>query len=130
VSLAWYIVLEREIPGFDTFVNGKAAGHARELLDALASDSGVLPLSGFFSAPAEELAGFAADHGVDLRELVNVPPEQWFLPQDGLRTLRALMKAAESRKIDDAIVRDLKDFEAVLQTAEINAVRWHLAVDF
>jgi hypothetical protein len=57
VSLAWYVVLEREIPGIETFLNGKAA-------DSLATEAGVLPLSGFFSASAQELTGFAADHGV------------------------------------------------------------------
>jgi len=130
VSVAWYIVLERKIPGFEIFIDGKALGHASELLDSLARDAGVLPLSEFFSASAEELAGFAADHGVDLKELGTVPAEKWFLPEEGLTTLGALMKAAESRKIADHIVKDLQDFQAVLQTAQTNGVRWHLAVDF
>jgi hypothetical protein len=130
MSVAWYVVLERKIPGFEIFINGKALGHASELLDSLARDEGVLPLSAFFSASTEELTGFASDHGVDLQELGTAPPEKWFLPEDGLRTLDALMKAAESRKIEEHIVKDLRDFQAVLQTAQANGVRWHLAVDF
>lgn len=130
MSVAWYIVLEREIPGSETFINGKALGHASELLDSLATHAGVLPLSGFFSASTEELTGFAADHGMDLKELGTVPAEKWFLPEDGLTTLGALMKAAESGKIGDHIVKDLQDFQAVLQSAQANGVRWRLAVDF
>ncbi len=130
MSVAWYIVLERKIPGFEIFINGKALGHASELLDSLAIHAGVLPLSGFFSTSPEEITGFAAEHGVDLKELGSVPAEKWFLPEDGLRTLDALMKVAESRKIDSHIVKDLQDFHAVLQNAQANGVRWHLAVDF
>jgi hypothetical protein len=130
VSVAWYIALERKIPGFETFVNGKALAHASELLDSLAIDAGVLPLSGFISASTEELTGFAAAHGMDLKELGTAPAEKWFLPKDGLTTLGALMKAAESGEIGDHIVKDLRDFQAVLQSAQANGVRWHLAVDF
>ena len=49
MSVACYVVLERKIPGFEIFINGKALGHASELLDSLAKDEGVLPLSDFFS---------------------------------------------------------------------------------
>jgi hypothetical protein len=129
MSVAWYVVLEREIPGFEIFINGKALGHASELLDSLARDAGVLPLSDFFSASAEGLTSFAADHGVDLNDLGRAP-EKWFLPEDGLSTLHALMKEAERRKIGDHIVSDLREFEAVLRAAELNGIRWHLAVDF
>jgi hypothetical protein len=129
VSIAWYIVLERKIPGSETFIDGKALGHASELLDSLARHAGVSPLSGFFSASTKALTELAEDHGMDLKELGTVPAEKWFLAEDGLRTLGALMKAAESRTAGDHIVKDLQDFQAVLQTAKVNGVRWHLAID-
>lgn len=130
MSLAWYIVLEREIPGVETFINGKALARAGELLDSLAADAGVSPLSSFFSASAEELTGFAADHGADSNDLGTVASEAWFSPQDGLKTLAALIEVAQTRKMDELILEDLKAFQAVLQTAQANGVRWHLAVDY
>jgi hypothetical protein len=130
VSLAWYIVLERTIPGVETFINGKAVARAGELLDSLANDAGVSPLSNFFSASAEELTGFAADHGVNMKELGTAPSEEWFSPQDGLTTIAALMGAAETRKMDETILQDLKAFQSVLRAAQANGVRWHLAVDY
>jgi hypothetical protein len=130
VSLAWYIQLERNIPGFEAFVNGKAAAKAAELLDSLAKDAGVTPLSDFFGASAENLAEFAEDHGVDLKEMGAIPDEQWFSPEDGLKTLRALMQAAETQKLSNQILEDLKEFQKVLEAAAANGIRWHLAVDF
>lgn len=130
MSLAWYIVLEREIPGVQTFINGKALARAGELFDSLAADAGVSSLSSFFSASAEELTGFAADHGADSNDLGTVASEAWFSPQDGLRTIATLVKAAAARKMGDDVLSDLKDFQAVLQAAQANGVRWHLAVDY
>jgi hypothetical protein len=133
MSVAWYIVLEREIPGFDHFVNGKALGRAGKVLDALAEEVGVQPLAKFFSVSPEELLGFAEDHGVDLKEnAIKLPHEQWFSAEDGLQSVRALMQAAESGKIRhvDQILSDLKEFHKVLKVAKENGVGWHLAVDF
>jgi hypothetical protein len=130
VSLAWYIVLEREIPGVETFINGQALARAGELLDSLAADAEVLPLSSFFSVSAEEMTGFAADHGVDLNDLGTAPAEKWFSPQDGLKTLAALVEAAQTRKMDDVILEDLKAFQKVLRAAQAKEVRWHLAIDY
>lgn len=76
MSAAWYIALERVIPGFDPFVNGKALSRTGEILDSIAKDRGVRPLMGFFSASPEVLAGFAADQGVALKQ--PAPSEKWF----------------------------------------------------
>ena len=130
MSLAWYIVLEREIPGVETFVNGKALARAGELFDSLAADAGVLPLSTFFSASAEEMSAFAANHGVDSNDLGIVPSDGWFTPQDGLKTLAALIEVAQTRKMDELILEDLKAFQKVLRAAQANEVRWHLAIDY
>jgi hypothetical protein len=133
MSVAWYIVLERKIPGFDHDVNGKALGRAGKVLDALAEEVGVQPLMKFFSASPEELVGFAEAHGVDLKEKgAKLLPERWFSAEDGLKSVRALMQAAESGKIalGDKILDDLEEFQKVLGVAKENGVGWHLAVDF
>jgi hypothetical protein len=43
MSVAWYIVFERKIPGLKSFVNGKSSPQAEKPLDALADRSGIRP---------------------------------------------------------------------------------------
>src|SRR5712692_5966409 len=74
MSSAYYVVLERKIPGFDEQVNGKALASAGELLDALAQKAGVQSLMEFFSVVPEEVAGLFEGEGLDL---VKLPSEKW-----------------------------------------------------
>jgi hypothetical protein len=133
VSLAWYIVLQQEIPGFDATVSGKGLAHASEVLDSIAKETGVLCLMDFFSVSPDELAGFAQGHDIAVLEGADeLPGEKWFSAAEGLKTVRALVRAVEETNIENAvrIVADLKEFERVLQIAEDKGVSWHLAVDF
>lgn len=133
MSVAYYIVLERKIAGFDDAVSGNAIGRAGELLEALAKEASVKPLMEFFSASLDELAGFAADHGINLKEKgVRLPAEQWFPAEQGLKTVSALTDAVKSRAPEraNAILADLLDFKRVLEAARANGVGWHLAVDY
>jgi hypothetical protein len=131
MSAAFYIVLEREIPGFDTGVNGKALSRADKILDTLAEQAGVQPFMHFFSASPEKLAAFAEGEGIDVQDKT-FPPERWFSAEDGLKTVDALLRVAESKRIEqvERIVDDLREFHKVLTVARANNVRWHLAVDF
>lgn len=128
MSVAWYIVLEREIPGFDHAVNGKALAKAGDQLEALAKDNKLPTLISFFSISPDELAGFAADHGVALEQQAS--QEKWFSAEDGLNTINALLDAKHIRKLDVRVVSDLQEFKTVLETAKRNGVGWHLAVDY
>jgi hypothetical protein len=49
MSLAYFIVVNHDAPGFDTFVNGKAVAKQSEQLDALAKRLGVIALEDFSS---------------------------------------------------------------------------------
>ena len=120
MSVAWYIVLERKIPGFDHSVNGKALRRAAKVLDALAEEAGARPLMDFFSASPEELAGFAEDQAVDLKEeATKLAPEKWFSANEGLKTVRALVRAVENGKTEhaQAILDDLTEFSKLLEVA-------------
>jgi len=55
MSVALYIVLESQVPGFDHQVNGKALGRLGELLDVRADKVGTKPLMAFFGAFLEEV---------------------------------------------------------------------------
>ena len=127
MSVAWYIVLEREIPGFDHAVNGKAAAKAGEQLDSIADERSVPNLMSFFSISAEELAGLAGDHGASLTKPA---PEKWFSADDGLKTLNGLIEGAEKHKLNPRVIADLQEFKGVLEMARRNGIGWHLAVDF
>ncbi len=129
MSSAYYIVLERNIEGFNQEVNGKPLAKAGESLDALARTSGVQALMDFFSIVPEEVAGLFEDAAFDLP---NLPTEKWFSAEDGLKTVRVLLQAANNAQngITGAVVDDLKQFQNVLETAQANGVRWHLAVDY
>jgi hypothetical protein len=127
LSVAWYIVLERETRGFDHIINGKAVAKAGDQLASLAMEKGLPTLMNFFSASPEELVGFAGDHGVSL----NQPPRQkWFSADDGLKTINGLIDGAEKRKLDARVIDDLREFKTVLEIAKQNGVAWHLAIDF
>jgi hypothetical protein len=128
LSVAWYIVLEREIPGFDPFVNGKALATAGKRLDSLATKKGVPTLMSFFSAPPEDLAGFAEDHGVLLKQAPS--PEKWFSAEEGLETVKSIIEEGENSRFDARTIADLREFQKVLEIAKQHAVGWHLAVDF
>jgi len=120
-------VLEREIPGLDRFVNGKALARTGELLDSIAKEIGVRPLMDFFSAAPEELAGFAEDQGITLKR--SLPSEKWFSADEGLQTVKTMIGEGEKRQFDIRILADLREFQSVLEAAKQNAVGWHLAVD-
>jgi hypothetical protein len=65
---------------------------------------------------------------------LEIPKEQWFNASDGLKTVRSLMKHLETKPdaVRDAalVLQQLAEFEGVLEKAEANGVRWHIAVDF
>lgn len=60
---------------------------------------------------------------------MRLPPEQWFAPADGLRTVRALHEDVSANlnkfKQPHPILRDLKSAEALLLAAEKSGGRFH-----
>ena len=88
MSTALFIVLEKDIPGFDAAVNGKPLSRASKGLDRIAGKLGVRPLMEFCSMDLGEAADLLADLG---GEEADIPPEQWFDPEEGLRTVEALL---------------------------------------
>ena len=132
MSVALYIVPEREVAGLETFVNGKTLGHSEDL-DRLAERAGVRPLMEFFSQdPAEAEALFEAEEIESPAE--GFAPEQWFRAEDGLKTVRGLLAelATNATKIPEAssLIGDLKEFESVLSQLASEEIGWHLAVDY
>ncbi|HWL52365.1 MAG TPA: hypothetical protein VNQ90_08015 [Chthoniobacteraceae bacterium] len=126
MGAAYYIIAEHKPEEMDLFVNGKALARADQRLASAARKLGVRELLDFFSQDPEEAAEFVEDPEV----LKNLPPEEWFAPADGLKTVRALLPEFLTSPEDAAIADDLREFEGVLVRLEEAGLRWHLSVDF
>ncbi len=134
MGAALFVVLDREVDGLDTFINGKALSSAEATLSNICLERRLKDLWSFFSANPEAEAAFFADEGIDAADITPGEPEQWFEPAEGLSTVRGLLGALETdgAGLQDAssVAEDLRDLERVLVGAEAGGAKWHLAVDF
>jgi hypothetical protein len=104
-------------------VDGTALSSAADILDGLARDAGVMPLSHFISLADD-------DYGILDEAGIEPPVAEWFSTAQGLETVRALLDAV--RKLpdaDDAVISDLSALEQVLVEADARGAKWHLAAD-
>jgi hypothetical protein len=122
MGAAYYIVLEKEIEGLDTMMNGKSLSRHMKSLDKAAQELGVRPLSKFFSMSPEDLAEFM-DGDIDNK----LPPLEQFSAKDGLATVKALL--AHKPIHLDHVVEDLRECERILAVAAEHGVGWHLQID-
>lgn len=135
MSASMYIVVEGEDPGFDIFVNGQALARNEDALERLAEKLSVPPLLEFFSADRNSMA-LLLDQGAGNPEWsYHLPQPQWFPPEDGLRTVRALLDFLAMAPMalgsdTEAIERELREYEIVLRKTSLRSLRWHLAVSW
>ena len=130
-----YIVVEGEDPGFDIFVNGRALARHEDALERLALRLGVKPLIEFFSADENSMS-LLIEEGAGNPDLIRrLPPPQWYAPDDGLATVRALASALQ----DDPqqlgtegpqVLAELLEYASVLDKTMRTELRWHLAVSW
>ena len=132
MSAALYIVLERNEPGLDTYVDGKALSRAESALAALAKSLQVTPLMSFFSINPEDLLAEVEGLGAEVPD--DAPPEQWFSAADGLATVRPLLQHVDAHPnaipSSSEVANELAGFVHLLEEAERRGIRWHLAVDY
>jgi len=127
---SYYIVLEKQIPGVDVFVNGNHLSKHGAGLEKLAKKLGVTTLMNFFSTTKDELASLLGENAST--ENIPISEEKWFTPEDGLRTINALLEHLPGSGIfdTDRIESELREFARVLEIAKASDVRWHLAIDY
>jgi hypothetical protein len=135
MSASMYIVVEGEDPGFDIFVNGQALARNEDALERLAERLSVSPFLEFFSADRNSMALLLDQGAGDPEWTRNLPQPQWFQPEDGLRTVRALqdflaMAPAALGSDTEIVARELREYETVLRKTSQRALRWHLAVSW
>jgi len=141
MGVAHYVVLEQQIAGVDTFMNGKALAHAdfedecEKPLAQIADEIGVTPLTAFLSMDQDTLLGYMDLSREDApQEVLNrLPAEEWFDPADGLATVHALAPYLKANPTvvpnADWVIADLMEIERLLTAARDRGIRWHLAVD-
>lgn len=134
MSVALYVVAQSEVGGLDLSVNGKAIGRVPDqTIDDLCDALNVTSLVSFTSQDPGELADIMGEEVIDVDGDDELPEEEWFTPEDGLATVRALIahltKVPSALAESAAVVDDLHGFERVLAGLAAKQVKWHLAVD-
>jgi hypothetical protein len=133
MGVAYFIVLERRIEGLDAEMDGKSLARATEVLDSIASQLGVRPLSEFISLDPGQASEFLDGEGVDAGD-IKLPALQQFPAQEGLSTVRALVAYLQSHpqsvERTDRVINDLRECERVLKVAAEHGVGWHFEADF
>lgn len=131
MSLAYYIVLDNNDPGFDMFVNGKALAHTIEEIDAICEQGGLGKLDRFMGQSADDFSDL-------LGEDIELPEGEsdeaaWFEPDEGIAFFDALTEKIRAnsktlRSLND-VLEDLAEYRRVLIQAKAIGAKWHLAID-
>jgi hypothetical protein len=135
MAASMYIVVEGEDPGYDIFVNGRALARHEDALERLALRLGVRPMIEFFSADENSMS-LLIEEGAGNPDLMRrLPPPQWYAPQDGLVTVRALVEALSNEpqllgSEGAQVLSELNEYVRVLEKADARSMRWHLAVSW
>lgn len=128
MSVAYYIVLDNEEPGFDTFVNGKYLAH-EDGLEALCEQLHLKTFEDFLAMSGDDISDIL---GEDI-DLPGGNGEQWFSPEEGLTWLSAL--AAHIRANPSSVtepqgcLEDIAEYAEVLENAKEIGANWHLNLD-
>ena len=133
---AFFIVLDREDPGFDTMVNGKFLSQNATQLEKIARSLGVPPLEEYVSYSPEQARGMMEDLGTDPLEIegMELPEQKWYEPHEGLdwvSKVSAQVRADPSSvRNSEGVLADLDEYRTVFDRARSIKARWNLRIDF
>jgi hypothetical protein len=136
MSAAFFIVLDKEDPGFDPMVNGKFLSRDSERLDKIAQSLGIPTLADYVSYSSDEARAMMADLETDADEIegIELPEPKWFQPQEGLDLVTKLSTHIQAHpsvvKNAKGVLADLQEFKEVFEKAKTIGARWNLQVDF
>jgi hypothetical protein len=120
MSVAFYIVLDHQNPGFDTFVNGKALAHCDELESILKN----LALKDIYEYVE-----------VDFEEETSFDPSKykWFTATKGVDYFSKIKSYVQDHALEvenaDYVVSDLDEYIDLLNKAASIGAKWHLQID-
>lgn len=129
MSVAYFIVLDNDAPGFDTFVNGKALAHEENLIE-ICKQLGLRTPDDFVVMSEDDLSDWL-DEDLDQPE---GEEDRWFTAGEGLEWVAALsshLKAhPQAVKNGAGCLEDLAEYAAVLEKARLIGAKWRLNLDF
>jgi len=121
MSTAYFIVLNHDDPGFDSFVDGKILASNIERINEISERLG---LKEFEEYAFQDLSEFG---GPDMAP-------QWFEASEGTHWVSNVMRYLRDNADDiadaKAILEDLEDYMRVFTEAGNRGLRWHLELDF
>ncbi len=124
MSLAYYIVLDKDDPGFDPFVNGKFLAKEARRVNKGAKKLGLKRLDDLTSY--EEIADEFGIEG-------DTQQDMWLTAEEGITWTEALIdRFREEPKLlknPDGVIKDLEECLGVLQKAEQIGARWRFSMD-
>jgi hypothetical protein len=132
VAQAIIVTLEKELPdaqaAYAKAATGKALARESEKLDFAARCRHVPDLTSMRSESHAVLIAQLQEQGFDPSKM-RLPPEQWFDPAEGLKTVRALADYVNAKLNDfkqpNPILRELKAVDTLLTAASAAGVRFH-----
>lgn len=121
MSTAYFIVLDDDDPGFDSFVDAKVLTKNLDFVNGIARELGLKQFEDYAFQDLSEFGG----------------PEmeiEWFDAAEGLSWASAILEQLRGNPDDvvdaEGIIHDLSDYIRVFEEAKIRALKWHLELDF
>jgi hypothetical protein len=129
VSVAYFIVLDNEEPGFDTFVNGKFLAKDAKKLDAICKKLSIRNFDDFLTMSEDDVSDMLGEEV----ELPEGEGEQWFTAEEGIAFVTALLTHIKANPKDvrnaEGVLEDLAEYAEVLEKARNIGAKWHLNLD-
>ena len=129
MSVAYYIVLDTDEPGFDVFVNGKFLAQDADKLDTVCKKLGLSTFDEYAAMSEDDLSDIL---GEDL-ELPDGDEEQWFTADEGIRFVTSLMSYLKANPAainnPEGVLADLAEYETIFEKTKQIDAKWHLNID-
>ena len=121
MSVAYFVVLNVDDPGFDPFVDGKVFTKHLDRINQIAATMGLPAFEDYASQDLSEFGGPEAG-------------DAWFDPADGISWVEAVTAHLRSDPTavadSDEVLEDLDDYLRVFREADKRGLQWHLELDF
>ncbi|CAG0947610.1 hypothetical protein ANRL1_04332 [Anaerolineae bacterium] len=129
MSVAYYVVLDNEEPGFDAFVNGKYLAKETAKLDAICNKLGIRKFDDFLTMSEDDISDMLGEEV----ELPEGEGERWFTADEGIAFVSALITHINDNPKDvknpEGVLEDLAEYADIFEKANNIGAKWHLNLD-
>ncbi len=129
MGVAYYIVLDNEEPGFETFVNGKYLAHDVNKIDVICRQLGLRKIDDYVAMSEDEILDIM---GGEI-ELPEGEGEKWFTADEGMIFVTSLSAHIKKNPMDvknsKGVLDNLSEYAELLCKAKVIGAKWHLNID-